>query len=173
MVGATGYIGRAVVRECLRQNYDTYALVRTTKESPTNTNNNNDSTTPSESTAATFLTCDVTNATQVLEQMQRVVAQTSSRSTTSTSKESSSSPSTITAVISCLASRSGVKTDAYLIDYQATLHCLQAAIHPTIQASHFILLSAYCVQKPLLQFQQGTIELIVHLDICVMIVCSF
>ena len=61
-------------------------------------------------------------------------------------------------VISCLASRSGVKTDSYLIDYQATLNVMEAARaaqqnHLPDNAIHFVLLSAFCVAKPLLQFQ--------------------
>lgn len=54
-------------------------------------------------------------------------------------------------VISCLASRSGVKEDSYKIDYQATLNSLNAGVHAN--ADQFILLSAFCVRKPLLQFQ--------------------
>ena len=132
VVGASGYIGKAVVRECVRQNYHTYAFVRQQR-----------STTTAMEDAITVVPCDVTNATQVLEQMQWVQQ-----------PSSSSNHNGITAVVSCLASRSGTQTDAYLIDYQATLHCLQAATCVNVQ--HFILLSAFCVQKPLLQFQQGT-----------------
>jgi divinyl chlorophyllide a 8-vinyl-reductase len=59
-------------------------------------------------------------------------------------------------VISCLASRSGVKSDSYLIDYQATLNALNAA--RAADTRQFILLSAYCVQKPLLQFQAAKLK---------------
>ncbi|CEM05584.1 unnamed protein product [Vitrella brassicaformis CCMP3155] len=54
-------------------------------------------------------------------------------------------------VVSCLASRSGVKSDAYAVDYQATLNLLEAARRGG--AKHFVLLSAFCVNKPVLQFQ--------------------
>jgi len=60
------------------------------------------------------------------------------------------------AVISCLASRSGVKDDSFLIDYQATLNSLQAAV--SAGADHFVLLSAFCVRKPLLQFQKAKLK---------------
>jgi divinyl chlorophyllide a 8-vinyl-reductase len=49
-----------------------------------------------------------------------------------------------------------VKKDAYKIDYQATLNCLTAA--RKAEASQFILLSAYCVKKPLLQFQSAKLK---------------
>lgn len=61
-------------------------------------------------------------------------------------------------VISCLASRSGVKKDSYLIDYQATLNCLNAAKASEAGLDQFVLLSAYCVQKPLLQFQKAKLK---------------
>ena len=150
VVGATGYIGKAVVRECLRQNYQTFAFVRNELSPETI---QTDMTYQSQS--AIPIVCDVTNQTQVLEQMQHVQIITfgSSKTDDSSSSSNSNDRNTITAVVSCLASRSGVKKDAYLIDYQATYNCLQSAV--TIQAQHFILLSAFCVQKPLLQFQQG------------------
>eukprot|EP01039_Chlorochromonas_danica_P011248 gene11247-12547_t len=59
-------------------------------------------------------------------------------------------------VISCLASRSGVKEDSFRIDYQATLNSLHGAIHAN--ADQFILLSAFCVRKPLLQFQLAKLK---------------
>ena len=143
VVGATGYIGKAVVRECLRQNYQTFAFVR---KELTDENIEQDFTYNSQS--AIPIVCDVTNQTQVLEQMQQV-----QETYCITSSGNENMDTTITAVVSCLASRSGVKKDAYLIDYQATLNCLQSAV--ATQTRHFILLSAFCVQKPLLQFQQG------------------
>ena len=56
-------------------------------------------------------------------------------------------------MISCLASRSGIKKDAYAIDYEATINCLGAA--QSVNARHFTLLSAYCVKNPWLQFQKA------------------
>jgi divinyl chlorophyllide a 8-vinyl-reductase len=57
------------------------------------------------------------------------------------------------AVISCIASRNGVPEDAWAID-----HALNSAILKDAEAagvSHFILLSAICVQKPKLAFQHA------------------
>jgi divinyl chlorophyllide a 8-vinyl-reductase len=57
------------------------------------------------------------------------------------------------AVVSCLASRTGVPRDAWAVDHQAHLHLLDAARRAGVQ--HFVLLSAICVQKPLLAFQHA------------------
>ena len=56
-------------------------------------------------------------------------------------------------VISCIASRSGSPKDAQAVDYQANADLLAAAV--AAGAGHFILLSAICVQKPKLAFQQA------------------
>ncbi len=57
------------------------------------------------------------------------------------------------AVVSCLASRTGAPRDAWAIDYQAHAHVLDAARAAGVR--QFVLLSAICVQKPLLAFQQA------------------
>jgi divinyl chlorophyllide a 8-vinyl-reductase len=57
------------------------------------------------------------------------------------------------AVISCLASRTGVPADAWAIDHQAHLQVLAAAQHAGV--AQMVLLSAICVQKPVLGFQQA------------------
>lgn len=57
------------------------------------------------------------------------------------------------AVVSCLASRTGVPRDAWAVDHQANLNVLQAARASGV--GRFVLLSALCVQKPKLAFQQA------------------
>ena len=57
------------------------------------------------------------------------------------------------AVVSCMASRTGVPRDAWAIDHCAHLKALVAARQAGV--GHFVLLSAICVQKPLLAFQQA------------------
>jgi divinyl chlorophyllide a 8-vinyl-reductase len=57
------------------------------------------------------------------------------------------------ALVSCLASRTGAPRDAWAIDHQAHLHALAAA--QAVGVGHFVLLSALCVQKPLLAFQHA------------------
>ena len=57
------------------------------------------------------------------------------------------------ALVSCLASRTGAPKDAWAIDHQAHAHALAAARQAGV--SHMVLLSAICVQKPLLAFQHA------------------
>jgi divinyl chlorophyllide a 8-vinyl-reductase len=57
------------------------------------------------------------------------------------------------AVISCLASRTGAPKDAWAIDHRANSLALAAAM--TAEIPRFVLLSAICVQKPLLEFQRA------------------
>lgn len=56
-------------------------------------------------------------------------------------------------VISCIASRSGAPKDAQAVDYAANVALLEAA--QGVGARQFILLSAICVQKPMLAFQHA------------------
>jgi len=57
------------------------------------------------------------------------------------------------AVVSCMASRTGAPADAWAIDYQAHAAVLEAA--RSVGVRHFVLLSAICVQKPVLAFQHA------------------
>jgi divinyl chlorophyllide a 8-vinyl-reductase len=57
------------------------------------------------------------------------------------------------AVVSCLASRTGAPRDAWAVDHDAQLRALRAA--ELAKVGHFVLLSAICVQKPLLEFQRA------------------
>ncbi|MDE2080876.1 MAG: NAD(P)H-binding protein [Burkholderiales bacterium] len=57
------------------------------------------------------------------------------------------------ALVSCLASRTGVPHDAWAIDHQAQVHALAAARAAGV--GRVVLLSAICVQKPRLAFQQA------------------
>ena len=57
------------------------------------------------------------------------------------------------ALVSCLASRTGAPKDAWAIDHQAQVHALDAAARAGV--SQVVLLSAICVQKPVLAFQQA------------------
>jgi divinyl chlorophyllide a 8-vinyl-reductase len=57
------------------------------------------------------------------------------------------------AVVSCMASRSGAPEDAWAVDHAANLALLQAA--EAAGVGQFVLLSAICVQKPLLEFQRA------------------
>jgi divinyl chlorophyllide a 8-vinyl-reductase len=56
-------------------------------------------------------------------------------------------------LVSCLASRTGSPMDAWAIDYQAHVDALAVARQAGVR--HMVLLSAICVQKPLLAFQHA------------------
>ncbi|MEM6635341.1 MAG: NAD(P)H-binding protein [Pseudomonadota bacterium] len=56
-------------------------------------------------------------------------------------------------VVSCLASRSGVPTDAWAVDHDANMSALRLGQERGVD--HMILLSAICVQKPMLAFQHA------------------
>ncbi|WP_026381092.1 NAD(P)H-binding protein [Afifella pfennigii] len=56
-------------------------------------------------------------------------------------------------LLSCLASRTGAPKDAWAIDYQAHVDALAAARQAGV--CQMVLLSAICVQKPLLAFQKA------------------
>ncbi len=56
-------------------------------------------------------------------------------------------------LVSCLASRTGAPEDAWAVDHQAHVHALEAARAAGV--TQVVLLSAICVQKPLLAFQHA------------------
>ena len=60
---------------------------------------------------------------------------------------------TFDAVVSCLASRTGVPRDAWAVDHRMHADVLAAAREAGV--GRFVLLSAICVQKPLLAFQHA------------------
>ena len=57
------------------------------------------------------------------------------------------------AVVSCIASRTGSGTDAWQVDYAANRRLLDAT--HIAAARRFVLLSAICVQRPVLAFQRA------------------
>jgi divinyl chlorophyllide a 8-vinyl-reductase len=57
------------------------------------------------------------------------------------------------AIVSCLASRTGAPKDAWEIDYRT--HSQWLSLAKTSGIPRFVVLSAICVQKPLLGFQQA------------------
>jgi divinyl chlorophyllide a 8-vinyl-reductase len=60
------------------------------------------------------------------------------------------------AVVSCIASRSGSPADARAVDRDANSAALRAALAAGV--TRFVLLSAICVQRPLLPFQRAKLE---------------
>lgn len=121
VVGATGYIGKAVVRESVRRGYPTTAVVRDAKRAAAEP----------KFDGATIVEADVTDLPSL------------------SAPGAPFAPGSVDVVVSCLASRSGTKKDSWAIDYQATLNCVNAA--KAAGARHFVLLSAYCVRSAELQ----------------------
>jgi divinyl chlorophyllide a 8-vinyl-reductase len=138
VAGATGYIGKSIVRESVRQGYKTVALVRDKTKVESD---------EGKLLYGTFfegadvVECDVCDPVKLTDTLMEI---------------SSRGNGKIDTIISCLASRSGIKKDAYAIDYQATLNCLESG--RVANARHFVLLSAYCVKNPWLQFQQAKLK---------------
>jgi divinyl chlorophyllide a 8-vinyl-reductase len=56
-------------------------------------------------------------------------------------------------LVSCLASRTGLPADAWAIDHRAQVNALRASEAAGVR--HVVLLSAICVQKPVLAFQHA------------------
>jgi len=135
IAGATGYIGRACVRESVKRGYNTIALVRSLEKVMSEEGQHLYG---EAFNGATIKEVDVENADELSNYF--------------------SDMKNIDTIISCLASPVGTKKEAISIDYQATLNCLNAGKDERVNARHFILLSAYCVQKPLLQLQQAKLK---------------
>ncbi len=128
VAGATGYIGRHVVRELVERGYDVVSFAR--EHSGIN---------------------GKSGPQQTREKLQGSEVRFGNVCELSSIIEQGFCDEGFDAVISCLASRTGTSADANRIDYHANSLLLAAAKQSGI--SQFILLSAICVQKPRLAFQ--------------------
>lgn len=154
VAGSTGYIGRACVRECVARGYNTIALVRDASRA----------TDDEALEGASLIECDVTN----MEAMQGIMQEIANGSHLSVNAaavrldnggtQKNRTPPPVDMVISCLASPSGIESEVYAIDYQASLNLLDAGRHPSVSARHFVLLSAFCCRNPILKLQQAKLK---------------
>jgi divinyl chlorophyllide a 8-vinyl-reductase len=119
VLGATGTIGRATVRELVRRGHDAVCFVRPQTAAAF------------DGAAVRFV--DVTDPASLARDGFR--------------------DERFDAVVSCMASRTGAPKDAWAIDHRAHVDVLIAARRSGV--GHFVLLSAICVQKPLLAFQHA------------------
>ena len=130
VLGATGTIGRATVRALVQRGHDVVCLVRPragTGEAAAADSGD-------RWCAGASLRCgEVTDAASLTRDGFR--------------------GERFDALVSCLASRTGVPEDAWRVDYQAHVQALAAARDAGV--SQMVLLSAICVQKPLLAFQRA------------------
>lgn len=134
VVGSTGYIGKFVVKELVDRGFNVIAVAR---EKSGIRGKNSKEETLNQLKGANVCISDVTH----LDTLEK-------------SLENLGVP--IDVVVSCLASRSGGVKDSWKIDYEATKNSLIAGRNSG--ASHFVLLSAICVQKPLLEFQRAKLK---------------
>lgn len=130
VVGATGTIGRATVRALVRRGLETVCFVRP-RAGPSGALTPDDSVRLFAGAEVRF--GDVCDPVSIARDGFR--------------------GEHFDAVVSCLASRTGAPADAWAIDHQAHVDVLKAA--GAAGVSHFVLLSAICVQKPLLAFQHA------------------
>ena len=132
VAGASGYIGRSVVKELVNRGISCGAIVRNTDLS---------NITNKFLQGSDVIICDVLDPLQI----EKVLIDYQP-----------------TSAICCLASRSGVKRDAYAVDYQGGKNLLDALMVSSKlkkKRCHYTLLSAYCCGKPLLQFQFAKLKL--------------
>ena len=125
MLGATGTIGRATVRALLRHGHDVVCFGRSRRGA----NGGRDA----ESAGVTVRHGDVSDPASIARDGFK--------------------GEHFDAVVSCMASRTGTPRDAWAVDHQAHIHVLEAA--KAVGVPQMVLLSAICVQKPLLAFQQA------------------
>jgi divinyl chlorophyllide a 8-vinyl-reductase len=130
VIGATGTIGRATVRALINQGYEVICFVRQRAGA-------GGALLPEQTTklfdGASIRYGDVSNPASL--------------------KDQGFKGESFDVLVSCLASRTGNPKDAWAIDHQAHMHVLEAAKRAGV--NHFVLLSAICVQKPLLAFQHA------------------
>ena len=127
VIGATGTIGRATVQALIRQGHDVVCFIRARAEKKANS-----------------------QAEVLFEGASIRYGEVSDPHSIS---EQGFKNEKFDVLVSCLASRTGAPKDAWAIDHQAHIHVLEAA--KSAGVTHFILLSAICVQKPLLAFQHA------------------
>lgn len=125
VLGATGTIGRATIAALVRRGYEVICFVRS--RAPTG-----------GAQAPVFAGATI----RIVDVADRV----------SLARDGFAGES-FDAVVSCMASRTGVPKDAWAVDHRAHLNVLEAA--QAAGVDHFVLLSAMCVQKPLLAFQHA------------------
>jgi len=130
VLGATGTIGRATVRALVRRGHDVVCLVR-----------------PRAGVGGKLAPAD--SATLLAGATIRIGDVTDLKSLAQSGFKSER----FDALVSCMASRTGAPKDAWAIDHRAHLNALEAATDAGV--SQVVLLSAICVQKPLLEFQRA------------------
>jgi divinyl chlorophyllide a 8-vinyl-reductase len=130
LAGATGYIGRHVARELVRRGYEVVCFARERSG---------------------------IGGAQTPDAAQRALAGSEVRfgdvCDPSSLRQRGVRNESFDAVVSCIASRTGGVEDSWRVDFEANRNLLQTA--QRAGTKHFVLLSAICVQKPMLAFQHA------------------
>ena len=130
VLGATGTIGQAAVKSLLREGHEVVCFIRA-KAGVNGQLTLQDW--QAKMPGAIFRTGDVTDAKSLTQD--------------------GFANEHFDTLMSCLASRTGNPKDAWAIDHAAHMLALKVAQEAGVK--HFVLLSAICVQKPLLTFQHA------------------
>ncbi|UXH78580.1 NAD(P)H-binding protein [Roseateles amylovorans] len=130
MLGASGTIGQATVRALLRRGHEVVCLVR-----------------PRAGVGGRL---DLTDLSRLLPGAELRVGQAGDLASQA---QAGWRGERFDALVSCLASRTGMPRDAWAVDHDAHLHALTCARQAGVQ--QVVQLSALCLQKPLLPFQQA------------------
>ncbi|GAB0496813.1 hypothetical protein MMPV_008134 [Pyropia vietnamensis] len=150
--GATGYIGRYVVREFVRRGYIVTAFARSRSGVG---GKKSEADVVADFPGARVVFGDVTDRRSVATAFAPPPP-----SSESAEGDVTVAPPAATVVVSCLASRTGGIADSEAIDYEATAGVMEVAREATAPGGvHFVLLSAVCVQKPLLAFQHAKLRM--------------
>jgi divinyl chlorophyllide a 8-vinyl-reductase len=130
VLGATGTIGRATVRALVRDGHDVVCFVR------------------SRSGSDRFQT-----AHEIRRQFPGATVRVGEVTEAQSLTDDGFQGEQFDVLLSCMASRTGVPRDAWAIDHQAHVTALECARRAGV--TQVVLLSAICVQKPVLAFQQA------------------
>lgn len=130
VLGATGTIGQAAVKSLLREGHEVVCFIRAQAGINGKLGVQD---WQAKMPGAVFRTGDVTQAKSL--------------------KQDGFAGEPFDTLLSCLASRTGNPKDAWAIDHDA--HRLALKLAQEAGVKHFVLLSAMCVQKPLLSFQHA------------------
>ena len=141
VLGASGTIGRAVVRSLLDRGHEAVCLVRPRAALARGPCDSADA-------ALAHASRDIPDAALAGAELRYGLA-----TDPASLRDHGLRGERFDALISCLASRTGSPADAWRIDYQAHVDTLSVAREAGI--GQMVLLSAICVQKPLLAFQQA------------------
>ncbi len=130
LLGATGTIGAATVRALLRQGHEVVCLLR-----------------PRHGPNA------LASAQNIQQQLAGAQVRWVDPCDANALVRDGFADTKFDALVSCMASRTGLPADAWRVDHQAHVQVLYAAKQAGVR--QMVLLSAICVQKPLLAFQHA------------------